>query len=355
MPSPLFCSKAVAACTFAFLLLISCSDDENPVTQIRFEVSQQKVKESDGTLESFHPGLIQGATGRIIPIVLTLSEPAPDDISIDVLISGTALRETNVNNLSDYTFEAGAGVGINGSMLTIMKGTTEAVLKLRLWEDFNWEYDEDHLDENDIPYETVSITLQEVHGPGKINTSVAAEVTHTLRIMEDDNLVLLEWDDTGLAPGAVNMDIFVYIDGFLSGVADEPNTSNNFETITIPGGFPDMHLGMGYVYRKGVASPLDFHVMFYNLGGTLTDFDGIARNQLDFYATYYQANINNYNSSNPTSQVEQTLDKLGFDLYNFSHLFIPDTGSRMAGKKKLLLRDVMRKSDSQHTSWHARH
>lgn len=316
----------------AVTALNSCKDDEVPVAGINFELEEQEVSESDGTIASFHPDEADDGVGRIIPVKLVFDIPLAGDVVLKFDVDGTARQSATTDELNDFEIDAtGDFLTVDGSNVTISKGATEASFNVRIFEDFIMEWDsESEFTDDDIPYESVELKLESiVSGPGKLGEAVE----HVAKILEDDTYVYLEWSaDNTDNPGNVNMDLLIYRNNTFIGGAAFSDANNPYEIVTIPAGYPTTTFGLSYVYKSGSSNDVDFLVEILNFGGTLTKSSGTVNSLLQFNGSYTQANINNYNSSAPSSKVTQSITKNGLNYANITELTIPETGSRVGSK-----------------------
>ncbi|HEY0654941.1 MAG TPA: hypothetical protein VGD65_17505 [Chryseosolibacter sp.] len=316
----------------AVTALNSCKDDEVPVAGINFELAEQEVQESDGTVASFHPDEADDGVGRVIKAKLVFDIPLAGDVTLKFDVDGTARQTASADDNIDFEIDAeGDNLTVDGTNVTILKGSTEASFNVRVYEDFVMELTEDsEFNEDDIPYETVELQLESiVSGPGKLGEAIE----HVVKILEDDAYVYLAWgvnntDD----PGDVNMDLLIYINGNFAGGSAYSTTASPYEIVTIPGGYPTRTFGLSYVYKAGTANDVDFLAEIFNFGGTLTTSGGTSNPLLQFNGSYTLQNINNYNSTTPSSNITQTMVKNGLNYTGVTALTIPATGSREGAK-----------------------
>jgi hypothetical protein len=323
----------------AVTALNSCKDDEVPVAGVNFEAEEQEVTESDGTIASFHPDEDEDGVGRIIPVKLVFDIPLAGDAVFTIDIDGSARQtsSTSTGELNDFTLEAeGEMLAVDGNKITVLKGATEAVLNVRIFEDFSFELEEDsELNEDGIPYETIEITLDAVtSGPAKLGDAL----THTVKILEDDSYIYLDWTvDNTTTPGNANMDLLVYINNNYAGRSASSDANNPYELIVIPGAFPSTTYGLGYVYKSGASNDVDFRVEIANYGGMLTKASGgTAAAVFQFSGAYDQTNLNDYPTPSataiPNTNKTQTMVKNALDYTGVTELSIPETGSREVNK-----------------------
>lgn len=290
------------------MVISSCKDDEKPKSGISFELADQDVNESDGTIE--------------VKIILTspLSEKAIVRFSVD----GTA-KEV------DEDFE----INPVGTLLEIDPGDTEFFISVELFEDLELEYDFT----TEVDFETIILTLDEVvSGPAKLGD----QLVHTINVFEDDVLIYLGWEgDTE----DVDMDMFAWIDNPDTPEEDfgifNPNyvggvrRAKDYDYVLIPGGFPDGDYGFSYVYYSGTSTDLDFFAEVWNFGGTINGTVALPR---IYEGHYTDENLNKWNDATTGTDpiIRQTGTKSGLNFTNFTaiDLTIPGTSrvKRLSGK-----------------------
>jgi hypothetical protein len=329
----------------AITMLNSCKDDEVPKAGVNFELAEQEVTESDGTVASFHPDEDDGV-GRIIPVKLVFDIPLAGDAVFKIDIDGSARQTSNSTESNDFTLDAeGDMVTVDGTNVTVLKGATEATINLRVFEDYLFELEEDSdLNEDGIPYETVEITIESVvSGP----ITLGEAVRHVVKILEDDSYIFVDWTVNNTeGPGDANLDLLVYINNNYAGRSASSTTANPYELIVIPGGFPATTYGLGYVYKSGTSDDVDFRIEIANYGGTLTKASGgAAAAVLQFTGTYTLANINNYptpsSTAVPNTNKTQTMEKNALNYTGVTELSIPATGSRIKPVAAVPLRKIL--------------
>ncbi len=311
-------------------MLTSCKDDEVPIAGIEFELEEQEVPESDGTIESFHPDEDDDGVGRIVLVKLIFDRALAGDVVIEFDVDGTARRTKSSSEVNDFEIEDESdGMTVDGDNITLLKGSTEASFSIRIFEDYNFEFSDDlPVNDDDIPYESIELSLESVvSGPGKLGT----KLDHELKILEDDGYVYLEWNpaDQAGTTGDVDMDLFVYINGNLAGISSLDNSQFPFEALVIPGGFPSAEYGMGYVYKSGTSEDLAILSEIANFGGTITTTEDESGAVVTTTGKYTLANINAYDSQNPSSEIEQSFEKDGLDYLELTNISVPESGSRM--------------------------
>lgn len=299
-------------------LLDACKDHQTPNAGITFQSTGDEVKESDGTISSFNPQIITNATGRIIPVVVTLDRDAASKAVVSYSISGTATRDV-AGTPGDYDIDG------DDSQLTFDQGSSTDTIKIRLYEDLEFEYDTTALNEQGISYETIILTLESVDsGP----VMIGDQNEYTLKIDEDDAVILLSWDSGDGTAGDVDMDEILWEGG--SGLLGSANPGPSFEGLNIPAGLPDDTYGMSYTYYAGSSDNVTFDVYMANFGGTLN-----KKTELDFTGHLSQANINVWDDSTSVDYkgkpiVVQTMNKKGFNYTSVSGITKPSSGSRLS-------------------------
>lgn len=288
------------------MVVSSCKDDEKPKSKMSFAQTLVEVLEDDGTVE----------------IKINFDRAVTETVVLSYTLGGTA-TEFKAQTGGDYEISPAGGT------ITIAPGATEAIIEITLLPDQTFEFDDDA----GVSYETVILTLTSVvSGPGTI---VAGEGTQTtLNIYEDDMLVFLNWEGTG-----VDMDLLVWLDdpndnpdqGLLfvnpsqvgGGVTEGTESP---EAVLLLSQLIDTDYGFSYVYYDGAADPLNFSVEFINFGGTLNGGEG----ELSFDGVYQLDNINKWDEEGaPAPAIAQTVTKSGRNYANLTDIIIPDTGSRM--------------------------
>lgn len=299
------------------LWLSSCKDDPVPISGVTFEIEEEFVKESDGTIQSIHPLLISGGTGRTITVKILLDKPLAETAVIAYSIGGTAKKNSTTNPIGDFEI-----VG-NNENITVLKDATEASITIKLYEDYSFEAEED---DDEGFYETIELKLESVISGTAI---IGEQDTYVLTIYEDDTVIFLDWDSGDGTTGDVDMDILVALNGEFRWGSTSAGTEA--EGLALPAGFPDGTYGMAYTYYSGTSDDLEFYVDIINLGGTLNS-TGTA---LSYTKKYTLANINTYdNPSHPDykgdPKIVQNMTKNGFNYSNVSNVTVPSSGSRIS-------------------------
>src|SRR5688572_7509562 len=134
----------------AITALNSCKDDEVPVAGVNFELAEQEVTESDGTVTSFHPDEANNGVGRVIKAKLVFDIPLAGDAVLEFDVDGSARQTSSATESNDFEIEAaGDNLTVDGSQVTILKGSSEASFNIRVYEDNLIEFGEDEDDTNE--------------------------------------------------------------------------------------------------------------------------------------------------------------------------------------------------------------
>jgi hypothetical protein len=305
----------------ALVVMSSCGDDDPPPKAgITFEVTGMEVFESDGTVQSFHPLLFNGATGVEIQVKVVSDKALDENAVIGFTVSGTATKNSSSNPVGDYEFVA------SSENVTLEKGATSALIKIKVFEDVEFEIDED-----DNLFETIILNLSSVvSGPAVIGD----QDTHTITIKEDDIVVILDWDVGDGTRGDVDMDLLLQLENEL--VRGSVSEGNDFEAMNIPGGFPPGTYGLSYTYYSGTSDDLEFASIMFSTVGTLngTQYVYPDADPLIFIANYTLENINEWDAEGaPFPKIVQTMVKGGINYTNISQITVPvDGGSRIKSR-----------------------
>ncbi len=329
----------------ALSFLSSCGDDEPTPAGVSFELADQTITESDGTINSFHPDIIQDGQGKTVQVKLVFDRALPSQAVIKYKIDGTASSvnpppDSNGDDfeVNDYDVAEGTNVTLTTDELTIAKGATEAIINLTLYEDYDFEYYKTVLNTDKLSYETIIFTLLSVSsGPAKLG----AQVTHIVNITEDDAVFLLQWGTNNTtSAGDVDMDMLFSIDNDLVWGSASDGT---YEIVNLPAGFPEGQYGMSYTYYAGTSDDVDFAVGIYTTAGTANGqkYTYPSSNPLIFKGAYTLKNINKWSETSPP-KVVQTMTKSGINYTNVSAITVPvDGGSRVGDNVFRLNADVL--------------
>ncbi|MCW5912308.1 MAG: hypothetical protein KIT62_14655 [Cyclobacteriaceae bacterium] len=330
----------------ALLGISACGDDPPPPkTGISFEAESFLTLESDGTLTSFHPDLINGGAGREFVVKILLDRALSETTVLQYTVSGTATRTNPAGSaVNDYAIKDGLNTIVGTDKITIEKGATEANFIITVFEDFSFEVDDD-----DSPIETAIIKFTSVVSG---NAELGLADTYTLSIEEDDALILHQWFVDGTDGfGDVDMDLFVTLDGDLINSSTYDNNSGTrtlpYEGLFIPAGFPNGTYGVSYTYYSGTSDDVDVvSLMWGRLNGQVYPyFTATAGSVLVFEANYGLNNINRWDDEveGTDPQVVQTMVKNGVAYTNISQITVPASGSRVAGAGFTFDRKTIRK------------
>lgn len=305
-------------------VMSSCKDDgaKPKNAGISFAVAEEEVTESDGTLDSFHPLLLNGATGREVKVKLTLDKELSEKAIISYTVGGTAKKNT-ASVIGDYEIKDDPG------FITIDPGVTEAYIRFTVFEDGSFEALDDLLP-LDSAYETITLTLNSVvSGPAELGE----QVDYTMKIMEDDLLTILSWD-----PGEgkkADMDLILFVEDppatgdfvDIDSSADTVSIDPGPEILVLPGGFGNGLFGFSYTYYNGNSDSVNFAVDFYSTYGTMKG----SFKELTYEGQPLKlANINKYDTEEGIVPiVVQTLEKDEFDYPNITEITRPESGSRI--------------------------
>jgi hypothetical protein len=328
----------------AVTALNSCKDDEVPVAGVNFEAEEQEVTESDGTPTSFHPDDPNSdeGVGRVIKAKLIFDIPLAGDAVLDFDVDGSARQTSNSTENNDFTIEAeGDNLTVDGSQVTILKGSSEASFNITIYEDSRLEFgeDEDDVTEDGVPFETIEITLESVvTGPIKLGEHA---LTHEVRILEDDTYVLLGWVKAGTEddPADIDMDIWVYINENLAFKVADSDAEYKQEAFLIPAGVSNLKVGMRYVYIGG-SHDVDFQSLVVNYGGTIAKVGGATDVAALSDGSY---ELDNKHADSDPKIISQSMSKSGFNYADLTEITIPSTGSRIRNSFNLDQRALLKK------------
>lgn len=316
-----FTVALVVSCVACFV--IGCGDDEDPVAGISFEKTSEETSESNGELTSFHPDLLADGVGKDISVKVKLDKPAPSRIVLSYSVGGTALKRNNLSQDQYSDFALNGTSAKDTENLIIEAGAMEATITLTIYEDFEFEVDDDS-----NLFETVILMLTEVvSGPGFI---AEADNRYELNITEDDLLVFLLWDTNPTTTSVferegADLDLFAWLEGDV--VNSSTAAGQEIEALFIPGGFPDGTYGFSYTYYEGTADAIDIYPSFFgNISGQFFAFpeEAVIRT-----ARYTLANINKYDEEDaPSPAIVQTISKNKTSFGAPSEIAVPATGSR---------------------------
>jgi hypothetical protein len=306
-------------------------------------MADQSTTESDGTITSFHPDLVQDGQGKNVQVKLVFDKPLPGQTVIKYKIDGTASKINPVPasgtdlDVNDFDVAEGTNLTLTTDELTIAKGATEAIINVTLYEDYEFEYDKNVVNADKVSYETIVFTLMSVvSGPAKLGT----QVTHQVNVTEDDAVFLLQWGTNNTtSAGDVDMDLLFSLNNELVWGSASDGT---YEIVNLPGGFPEAQYGLSYTYYSGTSDDVDFAVGVYTTSGTVNEkkYNYGTANPLVFKASYTLKNINKWSETSPP-KVVQTMTKSKINYTNLSAITVPDGGSRLASVNSKLSPDIL--------------
>ena len=283
----------------------SCKEDEPFVKpKLSFAVSTLTVNEADD----------------IIEIEVVLDKPAPEDITIDYSLDGTALDKVTSGDSYDYEILS------DYLEIQIDKGETTGIIEIQLYSDLEIE-----------DPELIDIQLEDVDSE-KIEITRDDRMKITVE-QEDGIVVLLQW---GVGEGEnytdVDMDLFLWAENtsgtlVLTGLGSTAPSFSPPEAIFLPTiALEDGTYGLSYNYYEGTVEPMNFEVIFAEfING---DFEPEAQMNI-FSGSYTLANINPWYTSEVDPLLSQTFKKTGSVYSDFSEITIPASGSRTSVTNKL--------------------
>ena len=279
--------------TSMIAIIPSCKDDE-PVApaKLSFAESEITINEYDGVIE----------------IEIVLDKPAPEDMTVEFSLDGTALdlvAADELQTLHDYEV-----LGDEYLELEIAKGETSGVIEIELVNDFLYEDDETiKIEIEDVDSDAVEITNQD-----DIEIIVLQETKGTV--------IVLDWPSPG-ANGQADMDLILRRGTTIVAGSADPGFAPA-EGIFIPASMANASYGAAYTYYEGTLDPLAFEVIFADV------IDGAYEpeaNFVTFQATYTAVNKNPW--TNPgTTKVVQTFQTVNGVVTNISAITVPTSGSR---------------------------
>ena len=297
----------ISACTlFLFsLVLSSCKDDTPPAKpKLSFAKSTMTAKESDGDIE----------------VKLKLDKATPERISITYELDGTATDYVSDPDYADYKITSDYLEAI------IEKGDSIALIKIKLYSDFDVEGDE-----------TIQISIKDVDSE---NIEITRDDLIKVTVQQEDGMVvLLKWPAASSTAGGADMDIILRVgaststwDGILTGSAYR--STDPQEYIFLPYVLDYTAYGLSYVYYDGTMDPLAFTVTFIDfVNGTSEP----AAQQQTFNQTYTKANLNKWTSETLNSTiVVQTFQKSGSAFATPTQIDLPPAGSRVNSSSQIL-------------------
>lgn len=305
-------SLSILALCVVGIVLTSCKDDD--------EVAPAKPK-----LSFAESSLVVSEDQGLIEIEVTLDNPAPENLTIDYELSGTALDVIRAGTSAspDYQVLGDADYG----EIEIAKGETTGTITLGLYADFYLE-----------GTETINIELVDAN---TTNVEISNNDDITIELDQESSglLVVLEWTGPNEeTPGIADMDMFLWIGETSSTVEDIVAGSFNesyepAEFIFIPASIQDYYYGLSYNYYRGNLSPLNFTVTFVEY----VDGEEVSTNTYD--GTYTDVNENLWDEKEDTyysTIIAQTFENDGGEFTNFSSITTPEAGSRLSNSRTLI-------------------
>ena len=270
-------SKLIFISLFSVAVL-NCKDDEVVKPTIIFKTKSIQASEMDS----------------IVVVNFVLDKPAPEEITINLIFTGTATIGNDFEGPGSFK---------------VSKGSQSASVELKILDDGQYE---------GIP-ETIYIFMEESNGV-KLDTQSPLVVT-----IGDDYPTLkinLTWISQPII-SQVDMNLFLWRKNeegqweFIRMSKTEGTSFESIELISIHA--PDGIYGVSYQYYSGNCKSLSFKSTFNCLQGKLES----DKTQLTFEGQYTSENLatNQY-------KITQTFVKSGYNYSSFSKLNIPNSGSR---------------------------
>lgn len=286
---------------------IEITNDDEAVITITENDSQVEVTMEAATVT------VNEEDGEAI-IVVNLSTPAAQAITINYTLTGTALdtvfAATQANPIHpqywDYYIDTD-----NSGELVIPQGSNKGEISVQILTDFQFEDNE-----------TIIITLDNATG-----ATIGTNKVTTINVEQQNGKVIaLVWE------GDADMDMFLWIGDEVSDLFFVSNSANEgvtpkVEALIIPDNIDNVAFGTSYTYYSGTADPLNFEAHF-------ADFlDGEVEDEADrdiFPGTYTLANINQWDEDDaPAPVIAQTFEKNAGVFENITDPIVtPATGSR---------------------------
>ena len=299
-------------------VLITITNDDQAL-QLSFVNQTVTVNEADQALE----------------VQLTLDKPAPQDITVQYELSGSATDsvKASIEELNpDYYINREGVSYANGkttAQLVIPAGQSTGVIDIRLYSDLLVE--DGNPDTDPFDPETIVITVTPSSGISMADNTMEIQLEQ-----EDGFLIALFWPDPVEDPAGdlhADMDLLIRVGdntttwlGVLTGSIMEGFEGP--EIIFIPNAIDYPAYGLSYTYYEGTLDPLNFEVVYIDLvDGALE----AAANTLSYEATYTAANINAWTNVSST-KVVQTFEKNESGFTTPTEIVVPDQGSRVGSR-----------------------
>ena len=174
--------------TAPLIIVMSCGDDDDPPSGVSFELVSENINESDGTLASFQTSNGGGIEKKV---KVVFDRPMAENAVISYSVTGTANKKTVTNssgNTSGYDYYLEGTNAKDTETLIINKGDTEAYITLTIFEDGEFEVDDEDASGNYI--ETIVLTLSSVVS-GPASFSVWSILRTPLRLCRQTTSTLL--------------------------------------------------------------------------------------------------------------------------------------------------------------------
>lgn len=302
------------------------ADDEMEIT-ITSEDAAVQLSFSNQTM-------IVNEADREIEVTLVLDKPAPQDLTFEYELSGSATDSliANEDMAADYKI-----IGTHGQF-TIAAGQTSGAIDIRLYSDLGIE--DANPNTEPLEPETIIITVASTNGVTMPDNEAQISVEQ-----EDGVLVALFWPDPTETDSA-DMDLLLRVGttttnwlGVIAGSAEGSFTGP--EVIFFPNAINFPAYGLSYTYYAGTLDPLTFEAVFIDF------IDGAVEppeNTLSYEATYTAANKNAWENVSST-KVVQTFEKTETGFTTPTAITVPATGSRVGSHDNFT--SNLRRGDSQ--------
>jgi hypothetical protein len=295
-------------------VIVTILDDETAEGRPKasFAVASVTVNEDDG---------LDGYTN----VRITLDKPAPEALTLNYSIIGSALDSLTAFDEDFYDFDYYVNAEEVG-VLEIPKGATEAVIELQInYIDFEYEPTD----------EVIQITLDDITGSAQLGTQ---KTTQVIIQQQGGEVVQLDWS---AASNDVDMDLFLWVpvgdNNFRFRAMSAREATAGPERIIVPSIVTDgtfgtdatsAVFGFSYTYYSGTENALGFSVkVLHYIDGELQDED--AEGVPSASADYTLANINPWNTAQGDTPAITHLILFEDSRYSdMDPIFVPDAGSR---------------------------
>ncbi|HEX6226102.1 MAG TPA: Calx-beta domain-containing protein, partial [Chryseolinea sp.] len=288
--------------------VVTITDDDPQITA-SFTEATKTVSEADG----------------IQQLTVTLSQPAPSNVTIQYTLSGTA-RDSVTARAADPDLPADYAIrGGTPGELTIAAGQTTGVIRLGLYSDFVIEDG----DVNTAAWdpETIIVTLSQASSNVVISTT--NNKTELKVNQQDGKVIALFWDEGT----DIDMDLFLWI-GEVGAPLDElglislsaADDTEGPEVVFIPATITEVQYGVSYTYYAGSVTPNNFESHFINFAA------GAIGTREIYNGSYTLANLNPWETLDEIVNIEQTFEvNADGEIVNVSTISTPGSGSRVGG------------------------